>query len=87
MIRFKGHLIIQTMFMEGFSNGINVDNTTDNYVLPWLNAVRAVNPQQVMIYTIDRETPDHGLKKASPEKLNAIAEKVKDLGIACSVSY
>jgi wyosine [tRNA(Phe)-imidazoG37] synthetase (radical SAM superfamily) len=87
MMRFKGHLIIQTMFMEGFSNGTSVDNTSDNYVLPWLNAVRAVNPQQVMVYTIDRETPDHDLKKASPQKLNDIAEKVRKLGIPCSVSY
>lgn len=87
MMRFNGHLIIQTMFMEGSTNGTSVDNTSDNYVLPWLNAVRAVNPQQVMVYTIDRETPDHDLKKASPVKLNAIADKVRALGIPCSVSY
>lgn len=40
-----------------------MDNTTDEYVLPWLEAVKEIAPRQVMIYTIDRETPDHDLKK------------------------
>jgi wyosine [tRNA(Phe)-imidazoG37] synthetase (radical SAM superfamily) len=87
MINFKGHVIIQTMFMKGKFNGKDVDNTSDNYVLPWLNAVRAIEPQQVMVYTIDRETPDHELKKATREELDCIADKVRALGIPCSVSY
>ena len=33
MKKFNGHIIIQTMFMKGFSpNGINIDNTSDYYV-------------------------------------------------------
>ena len=64
MKAFKGNLIIQTMFMKGESQGKSVDNTTDEYVLPWLEAVKEIAPRQVMIYTIDRETPDHDLKKA-----------------------
>ena len=45
--------------------GKNVDNTSDKYVLPWLEVVKEIKPRQVMIYTIDRETPDHDLCKAS----------------------
>ena len=62
MKAFEGQLIIQTMFMKGTHDGLSVDNTTDRYVLPWLDAVRDIAPRQVMIYTIDRETPDQNLQ-------------------------
>ena len=55
---FNGHVIIQTMFMKGADGEENVDNTGDEYVMPWLEAVKSIKPQEVMIYTIDRETPD-----------------------------
>ena len=84
---FQGHVIIQTMFMQGTSDEENVDNTGDDYVLPWIKAVKKIRPQQVMIYTIDRETPTQGLQKASHEQLDRIASMVKAEGIACSVSY
>lgn len=87
MIRFNGHVIIQTMFMKGKFGDEDVNNTSDNYVLPWLNAVRAIGPQQVMVYTIDRETPDHELRKATHEELDNIANRVRALGISCSASY
>jgi len=84
---FKGHVIIQTMFMSGSYEGQSVDNTGDEYVGPWLEALQHIRPSQVMIYTIDRETPAHELGKAQPEKLDEIAEKVRKVGIKCSVSY
>ena len=40
-----------------------------------------------MIYTIDRETPDHELLKASPDVLNAIRDRVMAAGIPCSAAY
>lgn len=84
---FQGHVIIQTMFMKGSINGEDVDNTGDEYVKPWLQAVRDIQPQAVMIYTIDRETPDHDLQKASHEELDSICERVKAAGIPCTASY
>jgi wyosine [tRNA(Phe)-imidazoG37] synthetase (radical SAM superfamily) len=80
---FQGHVIIQTMFMRGYS----VDNTGEEYVGPWLEAVKAIMPQQVMIYTIDRETPTQGLLKATHEQLDAIRDRVIAAGIPCSASY
>jgi len=88
MKKFDGHIIIQTMFMKGLSpNGVNVDNTSDKYVLPWLEVVKNINPEQVMIYTIDRETPDQRLLKATPEELDRIASLIKKEGLSVSVSY
>ena len=80
---FEGHVIVQTMFLKGPA----LDNTTEACVAPWLQAVEAIAPQSVMIYTIDRETPDPTLRKASPEELDAICQRVQSLGIACTASY
>jgi len=87
MKAFHGHVIIQTMFMQGSCDGKSVDNTDDDYVQPWLDAVAEIAPQQVMVYTIDRETPTPGLLKATPQQLDAIRDRVEALGIPCSVSY
>jgi len=84
---FQGHVIIQTMFMRGECKGESVDNTGDAYVNPWLEAVKAIAPQQVMIYTIDRETPTQGLLKATHEQLDQIRDRVIAAGIPCSASY
>ena len=85
---FNGQAIIQTMFMKGTTeDGYNADNTTENFVAPWLEAVKEIAPREVMIYTIDRETPDQHLQKATPEELNAIRDRVIALGIPCTASY
>ncbi len=84
---FHGHVIIQTMFMKGTMDGEDVDDTGEAFVGPWLEAVREIAPKEVMIYTIDRETPDHDLQKASPEQLDAIRDRVISMGIPCTASY
>jgi wyosine [tRNA(Phe)-imidazoG37] synthetase (radical SAM superfamily) len=80
---FNGHLIVQTMFMKGDGT----DNTSDKFVTPWLEALKDIRAQSVMIYTIDRETPDQKLQKATPEELNRIRDKVVAAGIPCTASY
>ena len=84
---FKGHVIIQTMFMRGTFNSQSVDNTSDLFVQPWLKAIAEIAPQSVMVYTIDRETPASTLLKATREQLDSICQRVEDIGIACSASY
>lgn len=88
MKAFGGKCIIQTMFMKGKSmDGTDVDNTGDAFVLPWIETVKAISPSRVMIYTIDRETPDHGLLKASREELDRIVALLKAEGLDASASY
>lgn len=84
---FKGKVVIQSMFLEGEYNGESISNTSEEYVAPWLEALKKIAPERVMIYTIDRETPVKGLVKASHETLDAIAARVKEAGLECSVSY
>ena len=52
-----------------------------------LEAIKAIAPQQVMVYTIDRETPMKGLVTATHEELDTIRDRVIALGIPCSASY
>ena len=85
--RFNGHCIIQTMFMKGTYEGEDVSNLSNKYVAPWLRAIKRINPSEVMIYTIDRETPDKDLQKASPQELDEIVARVEKLGIHATASY
>ncbi|KAA6309545.1 hypothetical protein EZS27_038982, partial [termite gut metagenome] len=84
---FQGRCIIQTMFLKGIFEGKDVDNTADRYVLPWLETIKAIAPRQVMIYTIDRETPRKGLYKASHEELDRILSLLTQAGIYATASY
>ena len=87
MKRFEGHCIIQTMFLKGSYRGREMSNVSPRFVEPWIKAVEEIAPSQVMIYTIDRETPAHELQKATPEELNAIADELRKRGLQVSVSY
>ncbi|TLX73887.1 radical SAM protein [Labilibacter sediminis] len=86
LLKFKGNLIIQTMFVKGTYNNINVDNTTDEDISTWLELIKKIAPKMVMIYTIERDTPVDRLEKVALEDLQSIAAKVEDLGISTQVS-
>lgn len=84
---FKGHVIIQTMFMKGQADGVDMSNLKEEYIEPWLKAVERIKPMEVMVYTIDRETPAKGLLKATHEELDGIRDRVTAMGIPCTASY
>lgn len=88
MRSFEGHVTVQTMFMRGVSDdGRSVDNTGERFVRPWIDALLTIRPRQVMIYTIDRETPCPTLLKATREQLDAIRDMVIQAGFECIVGY
>jgi hypothetical protein len=58
-----------------------VDNTRDEEVKLWLEHIRKIHPRSVMLYSIDRATPNHTIEKIPHEELETIAEKVRSLGI------
>jgi wyosine [tRNA(Phe)-imidazoG37] synthetase (radical SAM superfamily) len=85
--KFNGRLIIQTLFLRGSFNGKTIDNTTPEEINAWLEALAKVKPEEVMIYTISRDTPEGGkLNKVPSGELREIAEKVEKLGIKTRVS-
>ena len=83
---FGGKVIVQTIFLEGEINGVPFTNADDDRVAAWLELIKKIAPQQVMIYTIDRPTPIDGLRKVSLGRLNEIAGQVKTLGFDISVA-
>lgn len=84
--QFEGRVIIQTMFLRGIFRGEIIDNTVEQEVSEWLKLIGEIKPSQVMIYTIDRDTPASGLEKVTLEELQQIGARVKMLGIAVQVS-
>jgi wyosine [tRNA(Phe)-imidazoG37] synthetase (radical SAM superfamily) len=84
--KFEGRLIIQTMFLRGEFKGESFDNTTNEEVEAWLNAMLEIRPQQIMIYSLDREAPTKTLQKVSAAELNIIAEKARQRGFDVSVA-
>ena len=87
MKAFNGKVVVQTMFLKGSVDGKDINNTGDYSVKPWIEAVKLIEPREVMIYTIDRETPMQGLLKASKEELDRIVAMLEDEGIKASASY
>ena len=82
---FEGNLILQTMFLRGEYLGKRVDNTTEE-VSAWLKLVTEIKPKQVMVYSLDRDTPCQTLEKVEKDELREIAARVEALGIPCSVA-
>ena len=83
---FEGNLIMQTMFLRGEYLGKRVDNTTEEEVAAWLKLVAEIRPKQVMVYSLDRDTPCQTLEKVEKDELREIAARVEALGITCSVA-
>lgn len=83
---FEGNLILQTMFLRGEYLDKRVDNTTEEEVVAWLKLVAEIRPKQVMVYSLDRDTPCQTLEKVEKEELCEIAARVEALGIPCSVA-
>ena len=83
---FNGKVIIQTLFLHGSFKGEIIDNTSEEELSEWLKLIAEIKPSQVMIYTIDRDTPATGLEKVNLEELQQIADRVKEMGFEVQVS-
>lgn len=86
MRQFEGQFILQTMFLRGVCDGEPIDNTTPEEVAAWVRIVESLRPKQVMIYSLDRDTPCKTLERVSREELLQLAAHIEALGIAVSVA-
>ena len=84
--QFAGSCIVQTMMLRGEHNGHCIDNTTDVEVEALIAAYLEINPREVMLYSIDRKTPEENLEKVGREELEAIARRIADAGIKVQVN-
>lgn len=76
--QFEGTGIIQTMLLRGEHEGVKVDNTTDEEIDALIEAYRQIKPREVMIYSLDRSTPEENLVKVDIKDLEAIARRITD---------
>ena len=84
--QFGGQCVVQTMFLRGEHDGQRIDNTTAQEVEALIEAYKQIDPRQVMIYSIDRKTPEQQLEKVSREELEVIASQLRAEGFDVMVS-
>ena len=84
--QFKGDFTLQTCFLRGEHNGQVIDNTTPEELQAWYEAVEVLRPKQIMIYVIDRKTPEEHLQKISPDEMERIAAPLIAKGFNVSIS-
>lgn len=83
---FNGKVIIQTLFLKGKINGTAIDNTTDEEVTTWLQALQYIKPESVMIYSLARETAVNGLESVEEATLQSIAARCEAAGFKAQVT-
>ena len=83
---FNGDFTLQTCFLRGSHNGEVIDNTTPEELAAWYRAVAQLRPKQVMIYVIDRKTPEEHLEKISREEMERIAMPLINKGYDVIIS-
>ena len=82
---FEGETIIQTMFLRGLINNQVIDNSSGKDLTDWLRKIKIIAPKEVMLYSLDRDTPISNLYRVTKEELKKIADHVNDLGIKTQV--
>ena len=59
---------------------------TDAEVEALLQAYQRINPREVMLYSIDRATPEEQLEKVEKPELETIAQRFRAAGIKVQVN-
>ncbi|HEX2395423.1 MAG TPA: radical SAM protein [Bacteroidales bacterium] len=86
LIKFKGRLTIQTLFLKGYCNGKYIDNTTDEEINAWVKTIESIKPESVMLYSLARDTAVDTLEKISEIELNKLALILEEKGIKTQVT-
>jgi wyosine [tRNA(Phe)-imidazoG37] synthetase (radical SAM superfamily) len=76
MKEFGGDFILQTMFLRSD----DFDLSAPDQLAGWMDIVRYLNPREVMVYTIDRETPDKSLGKYTVDEMRTFVAPLIDEG-------
>ena len=79
--QFEGNFVLQTMFLK--SN--DFDSSSPEVLEGWMNIVRHLKPREVMVYTIDRPTPEEGLIAFTVDQMQALVKPLLDEGFNISI--
>lgn len=86
MKAYKGQLIVQTMFVRGEHNGHSFDNTTAAEVGAWRDLMREIRPHQIMVYSLDRPTPEQNLTAVSKAEMTELVAPLVAEGFDITIS-
>ena len=75
-MKFDGRFVLQTMFLRS----PEFDTASAEALGAWMDIVRKLKPREVMVYTIDRETPDKSLGKYTVEEMTEMVRPLMDEG-------
>ena len=81
MRRFGGDFILQTMFLKGEG----FDSSEPAQLKAWMDIVRELRPREIMVYTIDRETPAKGLVKFTAGQMRELVQPLLDEGFSIQI--
>lgn len=81
LIAFGNKCIIQTLLLRGENDGVVIDNTSETEFSSWLEIVKRIKPRSVMLYSIDRVTPEKNLEKLLIPELEHYAAHIREAGI------
>ena len=76
LAQFGPQAIVQTMITRGSHDGARVDNSTPAEVDALIEAYRRIRPREIMLYTIDRRTPEQSLEHVGRDELEAVAARI-----------
>ena len=79
--KFEGNFILQTMFLK--SN--DFDSSSPEVLEGWMALVRQLRPREVMVYTIDRPTPQQGLAAFTVDQMHALVKPLIDEGFKIDI--
>lgn len=78
---FDGNFILQTMFLKS----PDYDSSSQCNLGRWMDIVRKLHPREVMVYTIDRETPQKNLVKFSAADMEEMVRPLLDEGFRIQI--
>lgn len=78
---FEGNFILQTMFLRSQ----DFSTTRKEALDAWMDIVRELRPREIMVYTIDRETPDKSLGKYTVDEMTAFVQPLLDEGFKIQI--
>lgn len=79
--QFDGDFILQTMFLKSR----DFDSSSDEVLQPWMDIVRKLQPREIMVYTIDRPTPEDGLEAFGSARLKELVSPLTEEGFKIQV--
>lgn len=86
MKAFKGELIVQTMFVRGEHDGLRIDNTLPDELALWMDYMRQIKPRQIMVYSLDRPTPEQKLERVTKEEMAELVKPLIEEGFNISIA-